>query len=174
MSKKKLLIILPLCVLIVIVALSVIAAVSVGADDEINDAEKIQEMADRVENAIMSVDDSYKKQIEIVTFPMTYTDADGNTLVFTQSHTKYFEADPAEITGLHIESIEAVVKLPEEYRDCTVGDMSAAWFEKDDRAFLCWTMSPEVSCVIEYSSSSITEADVFKMAESVVPYEPEE
>ena len=71
-------------------------------------------MADRVEDAIMPVDDSYKKQVEVVTYPLTYSDASSNTIIFTQRHTKYYEADPAEVTGLHIESIESVVALPDE------------------------------------------------------------
>ena len=61
----------------------------------------------------------------------------------------YYDADPAEVTGLHIESIESVVTMPDEYENCTVGEMVGAWFSKDDRAFLCWTITSEVSCVIE-------------------------
>ena len=85
MSKKKLLTIL-CCVLVVTVAVAVLAAAKAFADDEKTDAEKMRDMADRVENAILSVDDSYKKQIEIVTAPLTYQDAKGNTIVFTQCH----------------------------------------------------------------------------------------
>lgn len=172
MTRKKLLVALPLCLLVVVMMISILACEKANANPK-TDAEKMREMADRVEDAILSVDGGYEKQIEIMTFPMTYSDAEGNTIVFTQSHTKYYEADPTEISGLHIESIEAVVALPENYRECTVVDMSAAWFEKEDRAFLCWTMSPEVSCVIEYSPESLAEDEVFKMAESVAPYEPE-
>lgn len=65
-----------------------------------------------------------------------------------------------------------MVAFPDEYENCTVGEMVGAWFEKDDRAFLCWTISPEISCVIEYSPASVTRADIFKMAESVAPFEP--
>lgn len=173
MSKKKILTIL-CCVLIVAVAVAVLATAKAFADDEKTDAEKMREMADRVENAILSVDDSYKKQIEIVTAPLTYQDAEGNTIVFTQCHVKYFDADSAEVTGLHTEAIESVVTLPEEYENCTVGEKVGAWFEKDDRAFLCWTISAEISCVIEYSPESVTKADIFKMAESVAPIKAEE
>lgn len=173
MARKKLRIVLPLCLVAIVVMISILAFAKANAEPK-TDAEKLREMADRVEDAILSVDDGYEKQVEIMTFPMTYSDAEGNTIVFTQSHTKYYEEDPTEISGLHIESIEAVVVLPENYRECTVGDMSAAWFEKDDRAFLCWTMSPEISCVIEYSPESLAEDEVFKMAESVAPYESEE
>lgn len=173
MSKKKLLTIL-CCVLVVAVVSIVFAAAKASADNDKTDAERIREMADRVEDAILSVDDSYKKQVEIITSPLIYQDAEGNTIVFTQCHTKYYNADPAKVTGLHVESIEAVVALPDEYENCTVGDMVGAWFEKGDRAFLCWTISAEVSCVIEYSPKSVTKDDIFKMAESVAPIKAEE
>ena len=173
MSKKKLLTIL-CCVLVVTVAVAVLATAKAFADDDKSYAEKMREMADRVEDAILSVDDSYKKQIEIVTSPLTYQDAEGNTIVFTQCHTKYFDADPAEITGLHTEAIESVVALPDEYENCNVGEKHGAWFEKGNRAFLCWTISAEISCVIEYSPESVTKTDIFKMAESVAPFESKE
>lgn len=174
MGKKKLMIVLLSCVLVMTATICIIRGIAVGAAEDKTDAEKMREMADRVESVILSVDDSYKKQVEVVTYPLTYSDASGNTIVFTQCHTKYYEADPTEVTGLHIESIKSVVALPDEYENCAVGEMVGAWFEKDDRAFLCWTISPEISCVIEYSPSSVTKADIFKMAESVAPFEPKE
>ena len=174
MGKIKPLTVLLVCVLVITAAICIVGGIAAGAEGDKTDAEKMREMADRVEDAILSVDDSYKKQVEVVTYPLTYSDASGNTIVFTQCHTKYYEADPAEVTGLHIDSIKSVVALPDEYENCDVGEMVGEWFEKDDRAFLCWTISPEISCVIEYSPSSVTRADIFKMAESVAPLEPKE
>ena len=173
MGKIKPLTVLLVCVLVITAAICIVGGIAAGAEGDKTDAEKMKEMADRVEDAILSVDDSYKKQVEIVTYPLTYSDASGNTIVFTQCHTKYYDADPAEVTGLHIESIESVVTMPDEYENCTVGEMVGAWFSKDDRAFLCWTISPETSCVIEYSPDSVTRADIFKMAESVAPIKAE-
>lgn len=36
-----------------------------------------------------------------------------------------------------------------------------------DKDYLCWTISPEISCVIEYSADVNAEADIFRIAESV-------
>lgn len=174
MGKIKPLTVLLVCVLVITAAICIVGGIAAGAEGDKTDAEKMKEMADRVEDAILSVDDSYKKQVEIVTYPLTYSDASGNTIIFTQCHTKHYDADPAEVTGLHIESIESVVTMPDEYENCTVGEMVGAWFSKGDRAFLCWTISSEVSCVIEYSPDSVTRADIFKMAESVAPIKAEE
>ena len=171
MGKIKPLTVFLVCVLVITAAICIVGGIAAGAEGDKTDAEKMREMADRVEDAILSVDDNYKKQIEVVTYPLTYSDASGNTIVFTQCHTKYYDADPAEVTGLHIESIESVVTMPDEYENCTVGEMVGAWFSKGDRAFLCWTISSEVSCVIEYSPDSVARADIFKMAESIAPLE---
>ena len=52
-------------------------------------------------------------------------------------------------------------------RDCKVNAYDAFQCEIDDRSYLCWTISPEISCVIEYSADVNDEADIFRMAESV-------
>lgn len=37
----------------------------------------------------------------------------------------------------------------------------------DSLTYLCWTVSPKYSCVMEYTAGTVTEEDVFRMAESV-------
>lgn len=41
------------------------------------------------------------------------------------------------------------------------------FYEKDGRRFLCWTLSPQETCVLEYSPDAVSEADILRMAESV-------
>lgn len=125
------------------------------------------EMIDRVEIAVKELDEGWEKQSVTQAVPLSYADGNGNTILFYQCHTKYDVGDPAEVSGLHIGAIETVVEVPEEYRACTVSDFSAAWFEVGDRAYLCWTISPEISCILEYSPDAVDEADIFRMAESV-------
>ena len=36
-----------------------------------------------------------------------------------------------------------------------------------DRTHLCWTLSSEISCVIEYDADVISEENILRMAESV-------
>ena len=52
-------------------------------------------------------------------------------------------------------------------RDCKVNEYDAFLCEMGERSCLCWTISPEISCVIEYSADAIAETDIFRMAESV-------
>ena len=37
-----------------------------------------------------------------------------------------------------------------------------------DRSYLCWTLYPEISCVVEYSADFIDESDIRRVAESVI------
>ena len=71
MGKIKPLTVLLVCVLVITAAICIVG-IAAGAEGDKTDAEKMREMADRVEDAILSVDDSYKKQIEVVTYPLTY------------------------------------------------------------------------------------------------------
>ena len=41
--------------------------------------------------------------------------------------------------------------------------------KKDDTAFLCWTYSPEVTYVLEYTPSHLDDSEIIKMAESAEP-----
>ena len=52
-------------------------------------------------------------------------------------------------------------------RDCSVNAYAAFRCEMGERSYLCWTISPEISCVIEYNADVNDEADIFRMAESV-------
>lgn len=45
--------------------------------------------------------------------------------------------------------------------------MDGLWGELEDRTYLCWTISPKHSCVIEYSTGAVAEKDILRMAESV-------
>jgi len=55
----------------------------------------------------------------------------------------------------------------ENRRDCEVNGLEAVIGELDGLTYLCWTISPTYSCVLEYTAGSIPEADIFRMAESV-------
>lgn len=50
-----------------------------------------------------------------------------------------------------------------------IQDWPGAVYKKDDTAFLCWTYSPEVTYVLEYTPSKIDDSEIIKMAESAEP-----
>ena len=57
----------------------------------------------------------------------------------------------------------------ENRRDCKVGEQDAVMGELDGYHYLCWTYSPKYSCVFKYIEGSVSEEDLFHMAESVQP-----
>ena len=159
MKRKTLFIIASICILLVLVGTITFANRPTPQDE-------MMEMLNRVENAL---GDEWKKQTVTKVSDLVYSDNDGNTIVYHVCTTTYYDADATEQTGLNTEAIAAVI-APDEaesYRECTVSSLPAAIYEKDGRAYLCWTIIPELSCVIEYNPAVESEEDMLHMAESV-------
>ena len=83
--------------------------------------------------------------------------------------TAYLSNGSGEHTGLDMDAIGMVIdpELIENKQECKVNEYDAFLYELGDRSYLCWTLSPEISCVIEYSPEAISEDSIFQMAESV-------
>jgi len=123
----------------------------------------------KVENSLKEVDEDYECQAVSKATPFTYTDSEGNTIVYYCIQTAYFSNESGEYTGLDMNAIGLVIDIDliDNKRECKVNEYDAFLCELDDRAYLCWTLSTEISCVIEYNANAIDEADIFHMAESV-------
>ena len=123
----------------------------------------------KVENTLKEVDEDYEcKSISKVT-PFPYTDSEGNTIVYYCIQTAYLENESGDNTGLDMNAIGLVVDMTqiENKRECTVNEYYAFQCEIADRTHLCWTLSSEISCVIEYDADVISEENILRMAESV-------
>ena len=85
--------------------------------------------------------------------------------------TTFYEGDPEEITGLHTEALGVLfpVDSMDSCEEMMIQDWPGALYKKDDTAFLCWTYSPEVTYVLEYTPSKIDDSEIIKMAESAEP-----
>ena len=123
----------------------------------------------KVENALKEVDEDYECQSVSKVTPFTYTDSEGNTIVYYCCQTDYLGNGSGGYTGLDVNAIGMVIDMTqiENKRECKVNGYDAFLCELGDRSYLCWTLSPEFSCVIESAKGSIDEADIFRMAESV-------
>ena len=123
----------------------------------------------KVENALKEVDEDYECRSVAKVTPFTYTDSEGNTIVYYCIQTAYLENESGDDTGLDITAISMVIdpELIGNKRECRVNEYDAFLCELGDRSYLCWTLSPELSCVIEYSAEAISEESIFRMAESV-------
>jgi hypothetical protein len=122
-----------------------------------------------VENALKEVDADYECQSVAKVTPFPYTDSEGNTIVYYCIQTAYLENESGDDTGLDMNAIGMVIdpELIGNKRECRVNEYDAFLCELGDRSYLCWTLSPELSCVIEYSAGAISEESLFWMAESV-------
>jgi len=159
MKRKTWLIVAAICILLVL-AVSIVKATRPSPQDELMD------MLNRVENAL---GDEWKKQTVTKVSDLVYSDDEGNTIVYHVCTTTYYETDTTQQSGVDTEAISAVISPneAETYRECTVSGLPAAIYQKDGRAYLCWTIIPELSCVIEYDPTIESEEDMISMAESV-------
>lgn len=132
---------------------------------------KLAEQIYNMENALKELDEDYEcKSLSKVT-PYTYADSVGNTITYYCCQTTYISEAYREDTGLNIDAIGMVIDFAEiaNKRHCKVNEHNAFRCEMGERSYLCWTISPEISYVIEYSADVNTEADIFRIAESVKP-----
>ena len=166
--KKKLLWCTGIIVLIVLIILGIcryLEARNQQADPNWKLAEQIYKM----ENVLKEVDEDYAcKSLSKVT-PFSYTDSEGNIITYYCCQTTYLADEYGENTGLNTDAIGMVIDFTQiqNRRECKVNAYEAFLCEIGDRSYLCWTILPEISCVIEYGADAIEEKDIFKMAESV-------
>lgn len=166
--KKKLLWCAGIVVLIALVILGVCWYVKVR-QRQTDPNWKLAEQIYNMENALKEVDEDYEcKSISKVT-PYTYADPDGNTIVYYCCQTTYIDDGYGDNTVLNTDAIGMVIDFAkiENWRSCNVNGYDAFQCEMSERSYLCWTISPEISCVIEYNADMNAEKDIFRMAESV-------
>ena len=123
----------------------------------------------KVETALKEVDADYECQSVAKVTPFPYTDSEGNAIVYYCIQTVYLENESGDDTRLDINAISMVVDMTqiENKQECKVNEYDAFLCEQGGRSYLCWTLSPEISCVIEYSKGTVKESSIFRMAESV-------
>ena len=165
--KRKLLWCAGIIILVVVIILGVwryIEARNRPTDSNWKLAEQIYKM----ENALKELHDDYEcKSISKVT-PYAYADSDGNTITYYCCQTTYISDEYGEDTGPNTDAIGMVIDFAQiqNRRDCKVNEYDAFQCEQGACSYLCWTISPEISCIIEYSAETVAEGDIFHMAKS--------
>lgn len=130
---------------------------------------KIAKKLYNVESALLEIDESWALESMSQVTPYCYQNPDGTTITYYCCTTTYLNEEPMELVGLNKTALNQVVDIDalENRRDCQVNDRQAVIGEMDGQTYLCWTLSPKYSCVIEYTAETVTEDDIFQMAESV-------
>ena len=166
--KKKLLWCVGIIILIGLVALGVLRYIEVR-NRQTDPNWKFAEQIYKMENALKEVDEDYACRSLTKVTPFSYTDSEGNIITYYCCQTSYLSDESGEHTGLNTDAISMVIDFAQirNRQDCKVNKYDAFQCEMGERSYLCWTISPEISCVIEYNADVNDEADIFKMAESV-------
>ena len=173
MRKKKILLI---AVAFVIAAVGIVAA-SVSQKQKKMDPQELLQRFEKAAEEVLGEDIQRVSQTELVA-TLTYsheTDKDNN-IYYRVLKTTYFEAgDPESVAGLNTEALNALfpVDMMDSCEEMMIQDWHGALYKKDDTAYLCFTCDPEVTYVLEYTPSKMSDADIIKMAESVEPIEEE-
>ena len=165
MNKKKIALII---LSVVIVSVGIIVAVRIQKEKEM----AFGEFSERFEQAAEEVLGEDVKKISKTELAATLTYGDktdeDNNIYYHILKTTFYEGDPAEITGLHTEALGVLfpVDSMDSCEEMMIQDWYGALYKKDDTAYLCWTYSPEVTYVLEYTPSKIDDSEIIKMAES--------
>lgn len=132
--------------------------------------EQAEEFLDRMDNAVASLEGDWKKQVVTKVSTLTYSNpSDNSTIIQHICQSTYYKADPEEIKGVNQLALSSIPELEsaEDGRPCKVNELDALLFEKENRSYLCFTLSPEYTIVLEYSPDKVEEWEIFKMAESI-------
>ena len=166
--KKKLLWCAGIIILITLVVLRVLRYAEVR-NRQTDPNWKLAEQIYKMENALKEVDEDYACESLSKVTPFPYTDSEGNIITYYCCQTSYLSDESREYSGLNTDAIGMVIDFAQiqNRRDCKVNAYDAFQCEMGERSYLCWTISPEISCVIEYSADVNDEADIFRMAASV-------
>ena len=165
MNKKKIALII---LSVVIVSVGIIVAVRIQKEKEMD----FGEFSERFEQAAEEVLGEDVKKISKTELAATLTYGDktdeDNNIYYHILKTTFYEGDPAEITGLHTEALGVLFPVDsiDSCEEMMIQDWYGALYKKDDTAYLCWTYSPEVTYVLEYTPSKIDDSEIIKMAES--------
>lgn len=159
MIKKK--------ILLVVLGIVCLAGISAGISKW--KSIKKDQSTDFIGRLEAALGEDLKKQTEtVVGATISYEDKEGNGFDYHILKTTYYEADPSEVTGLHTVAL-GVLFQPESAkntREMMIQDWPGALYELEDRSYLCWTYSPELTYVLEYNPEEISDEEVIKMARS--------
>ena len=166
--KKKVIMISCICIAVVTMAGALIQGIRIYTrekDPYWQAAKKLY----NVESALKEADEDWKLESLSTVTPYTYANPEGETIVYYHCRTAYLTDDEVKLEGMNTEALDQAVDIEalENSRECEVNGQAAILGELDGRTYLCWTLDPENSCVLEYNADTFAEEDIFRMAESV-------
>ena len=157
------------------VALMLIIAASLfmfSCQKEMSDYEKSKadflENAKRIESALQEVHPDLKSLGYTEVKNVSYEIKGGGDIQYYFCKTTYFDEVP-ELNGVHLEAVQSIVDIDnaEDSKETKILEYDAVIYTLNEHEYLCWTISPEISCVLEYTPGTVSDEDIRLMAESV-------
>ena len=166
--KKKIIVGITICIFLAVIITGMVWGIRIYRREQ-DPNWQIAKKLYNVESALQEIDESWELRSLTQVTPYCYQNPDGDTITYYCCITTYVDNEPAESFGLNKTALEQVVDMDalENCRDCEVNGLEAVMGELDGKTYLCWTISPTYSCVLEYTAESASEADILRMAESV-------
>ena len=148
----------------------VIFLVSIGllsCNSEIKQDDNMEKI-DKILEQLREVDSSASLYSTSSYYQIVYSNDAGDKINFYNIKTKYY-GEIKKIEGIHTEAIRSVIDpiLAESSQLLKIQDKEAVIYSYKGKDYLCWTISPEDSCVIEYNPEKFAENDIIMMAENV-------
>lgn len=121
------------------------------------------------QTALQEVDEDWQPESLSGVRPFVIKGPNNVSINYYCCTTTYLNEEPSELEGLNKAALDMVVDNDtlENRSDCKVGSWCGVQGELDGLTYLCWTVSPKYSCVLEYTGGTVAEEDIFCMAESV-------
>lgn len=135
------------------------------------------EMIEKIENAMYEVlgDDLKKLSQHELIATMTYAmkDGTGDGIQYHMIKSTYFEEDPSEITGFNENAVGVLfdVASADSSEEMQINEWAACRYRVNEKSFLCFTYSTEMTYVLEYNAEEVSDEEIIKMAESAAPME---
>lgn len=135
------------------------------------------EMIEKIENAMYEVlgDDLKKLSQHELIATMTYAmkDGTGDGIQYHMIKSTYFEEDPSEITGFNENAVGVLfdVASADSSEEMQINEWAACRYRVNEKSFLCFTYSTEMTYVLEYNAEEVSDEEIIKMAESAAPVE---
>ena len=166
--KKKIIVGIAVCATLVIVIVGIVYGIKIYQREQ-DPYWQLAKKLYNVESTLQEIDESWELQSLTQVTPYCYQNPDGDTITYYCCITTYVGNEPSEFPEINQAALKQVVDVDslENRRDCEVNGLDAVTGELDGLTYLCWTISPTYSCVLEYTAESISEADIFRIAQSV-------
>lgn len=173
MNKKK--------SLLIVLALAAVAGVICFRVSPKENSVDPEEYLEHIVNAAEDVLDGDIQQISktelVATLVYGHEAESDNSIYYRVLQTTYGEVENSNIiTGVNTDALNTLfpVDMMDSCEEMMIQDWHAALYKKDDTAYLCWTCNPEVTYVLEYTPSKLSDAEIIKMAESTSPIQEQD